>query len=95
MRTALLCSLLLSSMLTAQHSSPTLPDSIGGWTRSDPVTIYSGTDLFKLIDGGADIFLEYGFKKVVVQRYSDRNENSIDIEIYEMEDSSSAYGIFS
>lgn len=85
----------LSSITSAQKISDLLPDSSDNWTKSSPSEIYAGKDLFKLIDGGAEIFLEYGFNQVITQRYTSLNDNSIDIEIYEMKDSSSSFGIFS
>lgn len=72
-----------------------LPDSAGDWVKAEPAEIFKGNELFKLIDGGAEIFREYGFNRVIVQRYINENDNIIDVEIYEMHDSSSSYGIFS
>ena len=85
----------VSSVSCAQDIPNLLPDSVGAWTRSDSARTYVGDQLFGLIDGGADIFNEYGFKKAVAQRYSDPAHDYIDVEVYEMKDSSSAYGIFS
>ncbi len=85
----------VAPVLYAQDVSRLLPDSIGDRTKIDSARTCAGAELYNLIDGGADIFNEYGFRRVVVQRYSDRSDNYIDVEIYEMEDSSSAYGIFS
>jgi hypothetical protein len=70
------------------------PDSAAGWKKSNPAKIYSGEELFSLIDGGADIFFEYGFKRVMSQIYN-KADNYVNVEIYEMNDSSSAFGIFS
>ena len=94
--TRLLFVVVMSTSLSyAQEISGLLPDSIGGMTKSDPARIYAGDELYRLIDGGADIFKEYGFDRVAVQRYSDSVDNYIDVELYEMNDSSSAYGVFS
>ncbi len=91
---SLLCTLLVS-VSSAQDLSGLLPDSVAGLRKSDTTRIYVGNGLFNLIDGGADIFKEYGFSKVAVQRYSDSNDGYVDIELYEMKDSAAAYGIFS
>jgi len=55
---------------------------------------YDGNSLWGYINGGADIYLEYGFKQAFVQevRY---NSILYKIEIYQMNDLESAYGIFS
>lgn len=86
---------LVAPISFAQNISSLLPDSIGDYMRSDSARIYAGNELYNLVDGGADLFKEYGFDRVVVQRYSDTHENNIDLELYEMRDSTSAYGIFS
>ena len=73
-----------------------LPDrsKLAGWYALDEPQIAHGEDLYLLIDGAAEIFLEYGFKEAVMQSYGNGNEKSINLEIYEMNDPSSAYGIY-
>ncbi len=70
-------------------------DEFKGWYQQDSARIFVGEDLFTLIDGGADIYLEYGFRQVVAVEYRNNHENSIKLEIYEMSDASAAYGMFS
>ena len=53
-----------------------------------------GEDLFLLINGGAEIYHEYGFKQAVVQSYADDQDRSLNLEIYEMLDPAAGYGIF-
>jgi hypothetical protein len=74
-----------------------LPQTIenGSWSIGDTPQRYIGDDLFMFIDGGAEIYHEYGFKQVVACEYQNNYEKSINAEIYEMEDFPSAYGIFS
>jgi hypothetical protein len=36
-----------------------------GWTPSDAPKSYRGDELFVMIDGGADIYHEYGFTQVL------------------------------
>jgi len=71
------------------------PVDIPGWKISQQPKAYSGDQLFELIDGGADIYLEYGFNQVVSVQYTDPSLNNIQVEIYEMLDDAAAYGIFS
>jgi hypothetical protein len=81
----------------AQDISSLLPsmDKLNGWKFIRGPEVYSGDKLFDLIDGGADIYFEYGFIQVVSADYSDPAQNITQAEIYEMTDASSAYGIFS
>lgn len=74
-----------------------LPESgaIAGWVLSDAPKTYRGDELFMMIDGGADIYHEYGFVQVVASDYANGNGKSIRVEIYEMESPAAAYGIYS
>jgi hypothetical protein len=66
-----------------------------GWNQQDSTRVFVGEDLYTLIDGGADIYLEYGFRQAAAAEYRNDRENSIKLEIYEMSDASAAYGMFS
>lgn len=66
----------------------------GEWHALGPAEYAEGQDLFLLINGGAVIYQEYGFVKAIYQTYSAGNGKSIHLEIYEMSDPSSAYGMY-
>ena len=55
---------------------------------------YAGQALFGYIDGGAELYLEYGFKKLGRQEVLSSNEKIV-VEIYQMAGANEAYGIFS
>jgi hypothetical protein len=55
---------------------------------------FAGDALWGIIDGGADIYLEYGFDKLLLQEIEVRHTN-FRVEFYRMKDPVSAYGIFS
>jgi len=67
---------------------------IAPWTKSGKPEIYKNRELFNYVDGGADIYLEYGFSQVISQEYS-YEEESIVADIYEMNDPEAAFGIYS
>lgn len=67
---------------------------VGEWKRGERVVVYAGEQLYDYIDGGADIYLEYGFQKVVVAEYIHTSGKSVSVEIFEMAGPGSAYGIF-
>lgn len=67
---------------------------VAGWTLSDTPKDYRGDELYGMINGGADIYFEYGFKQVLSAEYVDARGKSIKLEIYEMESPAAAYGIF-
>jgi hypothetical protein len=65
------------------------------WNPTGSPEQAAGENLFLLINGGAEIYHEYGFKQVVMQEYQNNNQKSINVEIYEMNDAASAFGIYS
>lgn len=66
----------------------------GAWKKDGSPQEYKGEDLFLYIDGGADIYREYGFKQVVVQDFLSKKGRSLSLEIFEMTSPESAYGIY-
>jgi hypothetical protein len=65
------------------------------WNISDSVKVFKGDELYNYIDGGAEVFMEYGFKQVAAASYLDKNNNQMQVEIYEMSDIAAAYGAYS
>lgn len=64
-----------------------------GWKKSDRLITFTRADLYNYIDGGAELFLEFGFEKLYIQRYRS-GEKELSLEIYEMESSEAALGIY-
>lgn len=73
-----------------------LPDrsELEGWRPLYEPQMVEGEDLYLLINGGAEIYYEYGFKRAITQSYEDRDGRSINLEIYEMNSPVSAYGAY-
>lgn len=70
-------------------------DMTGAWKPEGDPGSWEGEDLYIYINGGAEIFHEYGFQRVVIQDYKNQEDSSISLEIYEMQDARGAFGIFS
>ena len=68
------------------------PPNIGMWSAEGEPEVYAGDDLFIYINGGAEIYHEYGFVQIAVQRYR-RGDDTVAVEIYTME--GDAFGIYS
>jgi hypothetical protein len=69
-----------------------LPDALGAWTAVNEAETFVGDELFLYINGGADIYHEYGFEQVTLRDYA-RGEDRIAVEVYAMR--GDAFGIFS
>ena len=67
---------------------------VEGWHLEGEAQTAKGEDLFLLINGGAEIYDEYGFEQAIYQTYSTENGHSINLELYEMDSPQSAYGIY-
>jgi hypothetical protein len=92
--TNLFLNLILTYIIFAQQDIPKLkpvdiPDGKILRTR-----IFDGNSLWGYIDGGADIYLEYGFEKLIAQGI-ELNKSNFKVEIYKMKDAEAAFGIFS
>jgi len=71
---------------------------IPGWVESGPPEIYEREGLYGYINGGSEIILQYGFKRVEVGRFkkmSGRTTAEVTIDLYRMGTPLDAFGIFS
>lgn len=80
---------------TPDFRPPALEVLPGGWTVADGPTVYGGDSLYVYINGGADLFLEYGFSRVITCEYSDSAGNTLIVDAFEMESPLAAFGILS
>jgi len=68
-----------------------------GWVKSERAFRFEKSNLYDYIDGGAELFLEFGFDRLLVQRYKRvdaKREDEIALEVYAMESSEAALGIY-
>jgi hypothetical protein len=68
--------------------------ALAGWTPDGLPQEFKGDDLFVYIDGGAEIYLEYGFSRAVVQDYRTAGGRAVSLEVFEMADPAAAYGMY-
>ena len=72
-----------------------LPDTIEGWKVAAEDQIYNCENLYDYLDGGAELYLSYGFKKVISRNYSTSGQPNIVVDLFDMGTSQNAFGIFS
>ena len=75
-------------------TSKALPENIDGWKILTDRT-YNNETLYNYIDGGAELFLSFGFSKVFNRIYSKTNQPDIMVDIFYMNTSYDAFGVFS
>ena len=66
---------------------------VRGWKPTSAADVFIEKDLFNHIDGGAELFLEFGFAKLRVQPYSGEKAELV-CELYEMTEPAAALGIY-
>jgi hypothetical protein len=67
--------------------------AVPGWTKVDNLRVLTRADLYGYIDGGAELFLEFGFDQLTLQKYR-RGGSEFAVEIYRMTDAGAATGIY-
>ena len=66
-----------------------------GWKILQAAELYETYNLWDLINGQAEMYIDYGFKRVVTEEYAAVDDSgSIMVEIYQMEDHEKAFGIY-
>ena len=87
----------VSSAATLLESFVPKKDIPNGWALIDGPHLYTKKNLFEHIDGQAELFFQYGFQKSVFAIYKDKgkDENQIELDIYDMGNALQAFGTFS
>src|SRR5512137_1524240 len=83
-----------AASLPAQKNEPQFP-SVAGWKLAVEETVYTPNNLWDVIDGAADLFLEYNFVDLHIARYQQTADLEIKVELYRHKSSVDAFGIYS
>lgn len=75
--------------------SSLLPSEVNGWKAISKDSVYNRTTLYDYIDGGAELYLSYGFKEVINRTYRKQGQPDMVVDIFDMTTSSNAFGVFS
>jgi hypothetical protein len=72
------------------------PNAVPDWSLHEQPRTYAAANLYQYIDGAADLFISFGFRRVVVGDYvySGEDEGWITVDIYDMESPLHAFGIY-
>ncbi len=71
------------------------PAEVAGWKWDGKENHYNRKTIFDYINGAGELYIAYNFNGVKVRRYEKANEPPITAEIYDMETSEDAFGVFS
>lgn len=86
-----------SCMIQKETTDPAslLPVTIEEWKISDSDQLYDRENLHTYINGGAELYRSYGFKKLVSRTYAQHGQPDIIVDLFDMETSQNAFGVFS
>ncbi|MBN2011319.1 hypothetical protein JW960_18385 [candidate division KSB1 bacterium] len=71
------------------------PKEIGSDYKQTKMKIYRDKGLYEFLNGGAEIYFDYGIVQVVSTEYQVNSDLGIEVSVYDMGDSSGAFGIYS
>jgi len=93
---ALIALLWLAAAAAGAVGDPGLipPDGAApGWTRAGTQRVYGPGELYNYIDGGAELFLEFGFEALTLQHFH-KDAAELAVEVYRMTDPAAGAGIY-
>lgn len=91
-RAALVLFVLLGMTASAQDMLPK-NGAVAGWTRKDPPRTFVSTQLWEYMDGGADVYLDHGFRKVHTVEMT-REKKDVLIDVFEFGSVDQAFGMY-
>ncbi len=72
-----------------------LPAGMDAWKKTGPPEVFDNKTLFQYIDGGAELYISYGFKKLTAFGYVRGKDEEIRVDVFDMGNSCNAFGVFS
>ena len=80
--------------LNASGLDKLLPDSIEGWKPAGKDRYFNPETLYNYINGGAELYISYGFREVISRTYSKPSQPNLTVEIFDMVEAKNAFGVF-
>ncbi|MFC1852976.1 DUF6599 family protein [candidate division CSSED10-310 bacterium] len=71
-----------------------LPREWDGWALSAQDRQFDPENLFDFINGGAELYLSFGFEKLFVRSYHKKDNPRLEVNLFEMGNAANAFGIF-
>lgn len=71
-----------------------LPNAMDGWQSVFTDGIYHVENLYDYLDGGAEVYLSYGFRMLIHRIYRHSKQPDILLDFYDMGNGENSYGLF-
>jgi hypothetical protein len=72
-----------------------LPEVIAEWTAEETTPLNTANDMYAYMDGGAELYLSYGFRQALSRKYRKSGKPEVTAEVYDLIEARNAYGVFS
>ena len=79
---------------TLESLQKNLPSEIAAWKAEPEDHIYDEKSIFRYIDGAAEVYKAYNMKQCLSRRYAVDNGPGIVLDIFDMQTSKDAFGVF-
>lgn len=70
------------------------PPAVQGWTLAPEASAYTPEDLYRYIDGASELYISYGFVKLLTRGYRRPGQPEIVVDLFDMGGPANAFGIF-
>ena len=91
----LLITIILFLTIYDIYGQGSLFPEIKGWNFTEENEVFDANNLWDVIDGAADLFLEYSFVDLQIGRYISDGGIEVKVEIYRHNNPLNAFGIYS
>ncbi len=85
--------LAITLLLAPATPASLVPERLDGWQRRGQPEAFAGRGLFKAIDGGAEVYLAYGFERLELASFGN-GDREVELYYYHMSSPLAAWGIF-
>jgi hypothetical protein len=94
---ACLCSSAAAAAQPAPDLATFLPADAGGWKPAARDAVYTPDTLFEYIDGGAELYISFGVRRVLSRRYvtPGQKDATITVDVFDMGAAPNAFGLYS
>ncbi|MBN1791568.1 MAG: hypothetical protein JW830_13790 [Bacteroidales bacterium] len=72
-----------------------LPDDLPDWKSEKTIPLAEPKDLYAYIDGGAELYISYGFGEALSRTYVNDSHPDVLAEVYDLLEPKNAFGVFS
>jgi hypothetical protein len=72
-----------------------LPEVLAEWSAEETTPLNTPTDMYGYMDGGAELYLSYGFSQALSRKYRKNSRPEVTAEIYDLIEARNAFGVFS